>query len=183
MGPLDRVNARRVEEAPAGGVGDHRVVGPAIPQPGHDIDEGVRPLVAQRLLHRLRAAEVQRGAVVQRGDDVPPGAAAAQMVERGELGGDGERLVIGGGQRRHQAEPLGHAGDGGNDRHRVEVVDGDLAHHLVAALARVQGVADEIQVELAALGDLGGLAVVVEVGDRSACIRGCRQAAMWWPPG
>ena len=84
----------------AGGVDARRIVWacpvvPAVPQAGHGIDERGGAFVAQRLLHRLGAAEIQRGLLDERGHDVPAGAAAGQVVQGRELGGDRGWLVVG----------------------------------------------------------------------------------------
>ena len=60
---------------------------------------------------------------------------------------------------------LGRCADGRHHRDGVEIVDRDLADDPTLPFARIQCVADEEQVELAALGVLRRFDVVVELGD------------------
>ena len=102
------------------------------------------------------ATVVQRIGFVVGGDEIPAGAPAADLVERGELAGERIGLVEGGGRGRDEAEMLGHRRQRRQDRHGLEL------HHLAHAAARV-GVARQVdggrigqeqKVELAALGRL-----------------------------
>ena len=52
-------------------VADERVLGPAVPQPGHDLDEFARARIALAMLQVILEAEIARGIGVGRGDDVP----------------------------------------------------------------------------------------------------------------
>src|SRR5882757_1110853 len=115
LGPID--------ERPARPVGYNGAFLPAVPQALADVDELPGALVAHGLFHVRLAAEVERSIVVGGGDDVPAGAATAQIVERA------------------------------------------LRDDATILLARRQHVAHEHQVELAALGRLGGAAVVVVAED------------------
>ena len=95
-------------DVPAGGlVGDDRAVLPAIPQPADDIDEFVGARVAQFVLDVFVEIEVQRGLGVGTGDDVPCGAAAADVVDRAEDAGDVVRLGEAGGDRGAEADMRG----------------------------------------------------------------------------
>ncbi len=60
------------------------VVGEAVPKAGDHVIELARPIIAVAMLHVFAHAEIERCIRVGGGDDVPAGAAAADMVERGE---------------------------------------------------------------------------------------------------
>ena len=94
--PLDLKEPALVVERPdlavinidrAGLVRDQRPVLPAIPQPAHDIDKLVGALIAQLMVHLVFEAEVERRLRARAGDDVPGGAALADVVDRGEQAG------------------------------------------------------------------------------------------------
>ena len=97
---------------------DDGVVLPGVPMAEHDLHELVGAVVAQIVGHRLVAAHVLRLAVVERGDDVPGGAAARHQIESGEHARHMKRLVIAGGISGAEPEPLrrhahhGEHGDG-----------------------------------------------------------------------
>ena len=76
-------------------------------EPG-DLDELLGALVAIVTVEEAAAAEVLAGERVGRGDRVPGGSAAAQVIEGGELPGELERLVERGVQRGGQTDPIGH---------------------------------------------------------------------------
>jgi hypothetical protein len=107
----------------------------------------------------LVAAEILGILDILRGDEVPAGAAATQVIQRGELAGDNEGFFVAGGRRRHEADPAGVLGNGGKQRHRLEhrgsvgrAVGGEqggLVH-----LAHTIAVGQEHHVDAAALGDL-----------------------------
>jgi hypothetical protein len=65
-------------------IADEGVLGPAVPQPGHDIEELAGPAVAFAVLHMLGQSEIERRIGVRGRDQVPAGPAAADVVERGE---------------------------------------------------------------------------------------------------
>ena len=150
-------------------VADEGVVGPAVPQAGHDVVELARAAIALVVLHMLVEAEIQRRVGIGGRDDVPAGAAAADMVERGEAARD----VIGRVERRRgggdQADMLGRHRQRRQQRERLE------RGHRVAALQRLdrhvehgQMVGHEEGVELAALQRLREALEVreVEIGVR-----------------
>ncbi len=83
------------------------------------------------MLHVVVEAEIQRRIRVRGGDDVPAGAAAADMVQRREAAGDVIGLVEGGRCGGDQADPLGHGGERREQGERFERGDG------VAALQRI----------------------------------------------
>ena len=72
-------------------VADEGVVGPAVPEAGDDVEELAGAAVALAMLHMLVQAEIQRRVGVGGGDQVPAGAPAADMVERGESARDRDR--------------------------------------------------------------------------------------------
>ena len=88
-------------------VADERVVGPRIPQPGDHVVELARAAVALAVLHVIVHAEIQRRVGIGRRDDIPAGAAAAEMIERGETPGDVIGRVEGGRAGGDEAEMLG----------------------------------------------------------------------------
>ena len=147
-------------------VADEGVLVPAVPQAEHDFGELDRPLVAIGVRHVLVAAVVQRVLLVVRGHEVPGRAAAADLVERGELAGERIGLVVGRGRCRDEAEMPGYGGQRRQDRHRFELHD--LAHATARVGIALQidrgGIGEEQEVELAALGELGDLDHVGQAG-------------------
>ena len=95
---------------PALDVAHEGVVGEAVPEAGDHVVELAGAAVALVVLHVLVEAEIQRRVGVGGGDDVPAGAAAADVVERGEAAGDMIGLVEGGRGGGDQADVLGDAG-------------------------------------------------------------------------
>src|SRR5215469_16827516 len=77
-------------------VGDQRPVLPAIPQPLDHIDELLGALVTQLVVHLAVEIEIERRLRPRAGDDVPRGAALADVVDRGEQAG----YVVGFGKAR-----------------------------------------------------------------------------------
>src|SRR5947208_13101952 len=96
---VERPDLRLVEIDARGLVGDDRAVVPGIPETTHHVDELRRDLVAQVVLGEVRLAEIECGPFVSAGDDIPAGAAVAEMIERGEGASDMERLAE---ARRHR---------------------------------------------------------------------------------
>ena len=94
---------------PALDVADEGVVGKAVPQAGHDIVEFARAAIALVVLDMLVEPEIQRRVGVGGRHDVPAGAAAADMVERGEAAGDVIGRVEGGRGGGDQPDRLGDA--------------------------------------------------------------------------
>src|SRR5262249_23737583 len=72
----------------------NRVDLPGIPMAEHYLHEFVGSIIAQVVLDHLFAAHVLSLAVVERGDDVPSGAAVRHQIECGEQARHMERLVI-----------------------------------------------------------------------------------------
>src|SRR5690348_12141918 len=92
----------RVEVALRLAVPDKRVVVPTVPQALHHFDKLDSPVVTGVMLVMPLAPEVEGLGDIRRGDDIPRGPTAADMVERGEFPGDVIGLVIAG--RRGGAE-------------------------------------------------------------------------------
>ena len=65
-------------------VADEGVVRPGIPQAGDDVVELARAAVAFAVLHVIAHAEIERRVGIGGRDDIPAGAAAAEMIERSE---------------------------------------------------------------------------------------------------
>ena len=120
-----------IEIEPALDVAHERVVGEGVPQAGHHIVEFARPLVALGVLHVVVEPEIQRRIRIGGGDDVPAGAAIADVIERGEAAGDMVGLIEGGRSRRDQPDMFGHGRQCRQQRERLERGDG------VAALQRI----------------------------------------------
>lgn len=111
-------------------IADEGVIGKTVPQAGDDIIEFARPLVALSVFDMLVEAEIAGRIRVGRGDDIPGGAAIADMVERGEAPCDVIRLVE---RRRGRCGKADLVGDGGERRKKREGFEG---RHRVAALQR-----------------------------------------------
>jgi len=89
-------------------VTDEGVLGPAVPQPGYDIEELAGAAIALAMLHVLGHPEIQRRVGVGGRDQIPAGASAADVVERGEAPGDHVRWLEGRRGGGDQSEMLGH---------------------------------------------------------------------------
>ena len=155
---VERPQARRVDVGAGRAVGHDRIVGPAVPQPLHHVDELGRALVAAGMVG-MGGAEIV-GALAARGrDGVPGGAPLADMVERGEDPRHRPGIVVG---RRHGGAEADAACAGGQRRqhgHRLQ------PHRVgrVGAGIGIEIVAHEDEVEPAALGDAGDLLHLAEI--------------------
>src|SRR5215204_7195794 len=96
---IERPYLGAIEEGARRLVGNDCAVVPGIPETTHHIDELRRDLVAEIVLRELRLTEIERSLVVRAGDDIPAGAAVAEMIERSESAGDMERFAE---TRRHR---------------------------------------------------------------------------------
>jgi hypothetical protein len=121
-------------------VANEGVIRPGIPQAGHHIVEFAGTAVALVVLDMLRETEIQCRIGIGRGDDVPAGAAAADMVERSETPRDVVGGVEGGGAGRYKADAFGHGGKRRQQRERLE------RRRRVAALQRIDGHVQDRQV-------------------------------------
>jgi hypothetical protein len=149
---IKAVHLLRAGEQTARLVLDDRVVLPAVPLPEHHFHELVGPIVAQVVLDHLLAAHVLSLAIVERGDDVPGRAALSHQVERGEQACHMERLVVAGGIRRTQAEPLGGHAHDREHRHCIHFHAADAMAHRMGVVVPIdighrQPVVEEPEVE------------------------------------
>src|SRR5438270_12594640 len=90
------MHLRGIEIQPALDVAHKGIVGKGIPQPRDHVIELAGAPVALGVLHVILQPEVESRIGIRRGDDIPSGAPAADMVERGETPGEMIRLVEGG---------------------------------------------------------------------------------------
>ena len=134
---VEPVHLGRVGEAAARLVEDQRVVFPGVPVAEHDLHELVRPVIAGVVPHVLVAAEIGGLAAVQRGDDVPGGAALQHQIHRREDARDMERLVIGRRVGDAEPEPLRHHPHRHQDGGGIEL---DRAHAGADRLGMVTGI-------------------------------------------
>ena len=117
---VEHVHPLGVEIDPLLDIADKRIVGPAVPQPGDDVEELPRPAIALAVFHVLGQTEIQCGIRVGGGDQIPRRAPAADVVERGKAAGDRIGRLEGGGCRRDQPEMLGHHRQHRQQGQRVE---------------------------------------------------------------
>ena len=177
---VEYVNFCRIEEDARRLVAHEGVVLPAVPQPAHHLDEFRGAAIALVIVGRRVVVEILCLHRRYRGDDVPAGTAAAQMVERGELPRDVKRLAVGGRERGDKADALCRHRQGGEQRDRLKArgvgKPAERARRFVV-LANSDRVGKEDHVELSSLGGLRDLDGVLDV--RAAIGRniGCRHAA------
>jgi hypothetical protein len=156
---VDLVDLGELGVDPARAVAGHRVVLPAVPELGDDIDELVRPVVATAVGGPF-GAEVADFRLARGGHDVPSRPAAADVVQRGELPGDVKRLVVRRRDRRDEPDVLGDGGEGRQEGQRFEP-----AQRVVPDVAlQRQAVGQEHRIEPAPLGDLGKVLEMPDVG-------------------
>jgi len=161
----------RVEVTFRFAISDKRVVVPAVPQPPHDLDELDRPVVAGIVLIVPLAPEVEGLGDVRRGDHVPPGATAADVIERGEFPGDVIGLVVGRRGGRNEADVLRHHRQSGEQGQRFElhVLCGPAKRALRFVMeADADAVGQEAHVEQPAFGSLDH---AYEVRERHVAVR------------
>ena len=114
------VHFLRIEEDAARLVVPPRIVCPAVPKTGDDSLELARPPVAFIVLDMLGQPEIERRIGIGGGDDIPSGAAIADVVERGEPAGDMVGFVEGCRCRRDQPDPFGRHRKSRKQRQRLE---------------------------------------------------------------
>jgi hypothetical protein len=150
---VQRTYSRGVEERAGRLVRQDGAVIPAVPQPLHDVDEFVRNLVTQLVLHVPFAAEIQRRLAGGAGHHVPCGAAVADVIDRREGAGDVIGLAKAGRDGRAETDA-----SRGGAQHRYQR-GGLEAAEKGGMISRVhdEPVGDEQQVEPATLGDAGNL--------------------------
>ena len=101
---IEPVQPVGVDELPARLVPDMGAVFPTVPQPLHHVEIFARYAIAHRMGRMFGLAEIGGGIGQPGGDDVPARATTAQVIERGELTGDVERLGIADRQRGDQTD-------------------------------------------------------------------------------
>ena len=162
-GMVDSMNLGRVGVDAARGVAEHRVLLPAsLPELVGDLQVLFGAGVA--LVVGRQPAEAEIGARVRqvRGHDVPRDSAARQVIQRGDLAGEGEGGHLQDRTRVGEAQMLGRHGHGRDERHRVVRRDLHGLHDrgLRPATIEVVGadhVGEEERVEAAFLEKLGKL--------------------------
>lgn len=164
LAPVVRgAQSRRVVVAARRLVPYDRVVVEAVPERLHDLHELVRAAVARLVFEVGAVAEVRRLRRDAGCGDVPARPAARYVVEGGELAGDVERMVVDGGRRGRQADVLGHQGQRGQQRERLELL-GTAGPGRVGLVAPGRDtVGDEQRVEPAAFEGAGQVGVEGEV--------------------
>ena len=119
---IESVQFAGAEEFAAGLITHEGVVFPGIPQPFGNVEKLAGDAVTQAVLRVFFAREIFGRAFQRRGHHVPAGAAVAQVIEAGELAGDGERIAVGGGEGAHQADFIGGGGQRGQQGERFETI-------------------------------------------------------------
>ena len=161
---IEEMQFRRVEIDAAVLVGDHGAVFKTVPQPEHDLGEFAGAGVAIAVMRMALAAEIVSLGDGERRHQIPPGAAAADLVERRKEPRHMERLEIGRGRRRHEADALGDGGQRAKERDRFEPrrLGGARPRLDVVGAEGGVGVGHEQQIELAAFGQPRDVDVVFE---------------------
>ena len=101
-------------------VADEGVIRPAVPQSGHHVVELARAAIALAVLHVLVEPEIQRRVRIGGGDDVPAGAAAADVIERRKPARDVIGRIEGGRAGGDQTDMLGRSRQRRQQRERLE---------------------------------------------------------------
>jgi hypothetical protein len=101
-------------------IADEGVIGPAVPQARDHVIKFPGTPIALAVLDMLLQAKVERGVRIGSGDDIPAGAAAGNMIERGEAARDVIGHVESGRAGGDQADAFGHLGQGRQQRERLE---------------------------------------------------------------
>ena len=162
---IEHVQLGRVEEQAFRLVQHEGVVLPGVPEAEHHLHELGGALVAIGVRRMLGMAEVERLGGGRRGHQVPAGAAFAELIERGEHPCHMERLEIGGGRGRDQADVLRHRSQRAEQRDRLDAMRhrGALPHIDVVGAEGRLGISVEDEVELRSLGELRQVHVVAEL--------------------
>ncbi|CAB3958132.1 hypothetical protein LMG7053_05550 [Achromobacter ruhlandii] len=162
-----RMQLGGVEVLAAGLVAQEGVVLPTVPQSQHYVVEFSGAGVAAGVFHVFVQVEVLRLALAAGGHQVPARAAAADVVERGELARHVVGLVVGGGDGGDQADFLGHGGQRRQQRQRLEMVAARGARQRrQVGVAHADRVGQEDRIELGGLGAPRQFDVVAEVDRR-----------------
>ena len=168
----ERPGVGSCEEPAARGVGDEVPRRPGVPELRGRLEQLAPAHVAVPVVEVAAAAEVAAGERVGRRHEVPPRAAVGEVVEGAQRAGELVGLVVRRGERRHEADALGHRGERGEDRERLGAPHDVEVVHVARVLAQAQALGEEEEVELRALGGLGqvheGREVDVAAGRRVA---------------
>jgi len=180
---VEAVNLVRLGEQARGLVLNDGVVIPSVPVPEHDLHEFVGAVVAQIVADRRGAAHILRFAVIERGDDVPGGAAVRHQIERGEEAGNVVRLVIARRIGRAESKPLGRRAHHRQNRDGIELHAADAMLDGVGVIAPIhvrhrQAIVEETEVKLPLLQDAPDIPVIITrpaIGARSRMAPGARE--------
>ena len=159
---IEGMKLGRIEEYAAFLVMNESVVFPGIPQALHDIEMFGGEPVARIMREMRRLAEIRSTAFEPGRHHVPAGAAAADVVERGELARDVEGLAVAGGQRCDETDMRGSAGQRRQDGQRLEAVEVVRARFL----GDEDAVGDKQKIELRRLGEFCLLLVIFKARAR-----------------
>ncbi len=159
---IDRADAVRPRVPSGGAVVEHRVLAPAVPQSVHDGHEFLGAGIAVLVADLAGIAEIARRRRQPRGHDVPAGPPVADMVDRGELPRQVERLGIGRRAGRDQADTAGRHRQRGQHRDRFE----PGARRLRRVLAERELIGEEDRVEFRRFRLARQILVVADVGQR-----------------
>jgi hypothetical protein len=160
---VERAHLRRVEVDAGRLVRHDRAVVPAIPEALHDVDELLRDLVAQVVLHVSFAAEVERGLGRRARHHVPGCPPLGDVVEGAEGAGDVVGLAEAGRHGGAEAEVPRRGAQHRDERGRLEPAE----KRRVIAGVHDEPVGHEQEIELAALGLPGDL-----LDDRQVVVAG-----------
>ena len=144
----------RIEIDAAGFVGDDGAVFKTVPQAEHHFGEFAGAGVAVAVMRMALTPEIVSLGDGERRHQVPPGAPAADLVERRKEPRHVERLEIGRGRRRHEPDALGDGGQRAQQRDRLEPrrLRGARPRLDVVGAEGGVGIGHEQQIELAAFG-------------------------------
>src|SRR5216684_2096955 len=94
---VQHMHLRAVEPHPGRLVAEERIVLPTVPEPNDDIMEFSSALIAQRVVQMRIETVVHRLVLGLRGDEVPTGPAAADVVDGQEAASKVVGLIVAGG--------------------------------------------------------------------------------------
>ena len=152
---VEEMQLCRIEIDAARFVGDNGAVFKTVPQTEHHFGEFAGASVAVAVMRMRLTAEIVSLGHGERRHQIPAGAPAADLVERGKEPRHMERLEIGRGRRRHEPDALGDGGERAQERDRLEPrrLRGARPGLDVVGAEGGVGVGHEQQVELAAFGE------------------------------
>ncbi len=106
---IEHVHLGRIEKKPGLDIAREGVVGEGIPEAGDHVIEFARAAIALGMFHVIFQSEIARRIRIGGGNDIPPRATAADMVERGKAAGDVIGFVERGRSGGDQADMFGGA--------------------------------------------------------------------------